>query len=127
MEAPHALTVFFLEPFSNPAVEMVNSVDLVLAFGREPRDHQRHRGAPIRRHDWRASQLVDALACGGLAIERICAPNRAFPPCMKRFSEYRLVMAQAAAWRTAISAIMLACRSVGKPENGAVPPETVTA
>src|SRR5882762_11918613 len=59
---------FFLEPFK-PAVEMVDAVDHGLAFGREPRDHQRHRGAQIRRHDGRAAQLVDALDGGGLAIE----------------------------------------------------------
>src|SRR6266700_6283844 len=59
---------FFLEPFK-PAVEMVDAVDHGLAFGGEPRDHQRHRGAQIRRHHERAAQLIDALDGGGRAVE----------------------------------------------------------
>src|ERR1700692_542633 len=45
----------FLEPLE-AAVEMVDAVDHGLAFGGQPRDHERHRGAQIGRHHRRAAQ-----------------------------------------------------------------------
>src|ERR1700736_1865817 len=59
---------FVLEPLE-AAVEMVDAVDHGLAFGGETRDHQRHRGAQVRRHHRRAAQFRDAVDRGGLAVE----------------------------------------------------------
>src|SRR5258705_11457317 len=60
---------FLLQPLK-AAVEMIDAVDHGLAFGGEPCDYQRHRGAQIGRHHGRAARCCGAVDGRGLAVER---------------------------------------------------------
>ena len=57
-----------LQPLET-AVEVIDAIDRRLALGASAGDHQRDRGAQIRRHHRRAAQPVDAVDDRRIALE----------------------------------------------------------
>jgi hypothetical protein len=114
----HAGELFF-QPLE-AAIEMIDAVDDGFAFGGEPRQHEADARAQIGRHHRRALEALDARDVAMSPSTGCPRPCASSGTCMKRFSKIVSLICDTPS-AVAISAMNCACRSVGKPGNGASP------
>ena len=107
---------------------MIDAVHDGRAPRRESSEHERSRGAQIRRHDLGAGQLLHAATDRAVlpSIERLAPMRWSSSACWKRFSKIVSVTTDEPS-AIALSAQNWACMSVGKAGYGAVLMSTARA